>query len=484
MASASGCRRRRLLLLLLLAVLEASAFRTLNKVRDSWSRAIYVNSRRSRLYSSYSLNNNENNYRNNIKLNSIDEPDIPFGSTGYEEHAAVATNLSLDDFDQIIDALSLFRKIYGPEAIIPTKFEVPSTDIWPTQLHGLRMGKRLERIMSNKIFFEEHPEKVAMLADLGVTAETSAVVDEWELVYQCMIIYKERFGDLRIPNKFTVPDEEPWPKLYRSMKLGIKVAAIRSSGRYVRGHPQRKAALDAMNFEWRLRDHQYKQQLNEGIFEQIYDGLVAYKAVIGDDINYVPLNFTIPENDPQWPEHTWKLKLGQQLQMMREQDRLLFGHKDREQRLMDLGFTWEVTGRRQLYSKKRFDVVYAVLLVYKQIYDDLLVPQVFVVPSELPWPEESWGLKLGARVNAIRSQGALIASDPERRERLNEIGFVWELPQMARKRKKITENMQSAEPGFEDELSIDALLQDDEEVAGRSGESDAAKASGGNMPSR
>ena len=31
-----------------------------------------------------------------------------------------------------------------------------------------------------------------------------------------------------------------------------------------------------------------------------------------------------------------------------------------------------------------------------------MVPQQFVVPESAPWPEETWGLKLGARVNSIR----------------------------------------------------------------------------------
>jgi hypothetical protein len=33
--------------------------------------------------------------------------------------------------------------------------------------------------------------------------------------------------------------------------------------------------------------------------------------------------------------------------------------------------------------------------VYKEVHDDLQVPKAFVVPTEAPWPEEAWGMKLG-----------------------------------------------------------------------------------------
>ena len=81
-------------------------------------------------------------------------------------------------------------------------------------------------------------------------------------------------------------------------------------------------------------------------------------------------------------------------------------------------------------------MVYQALLTYKELKGDLLVPQAFIVPSEEPWPEFTWGLKLGARVNAIRSQGTLVANSPERRDMLDQIGFEWELPSAVKRRKK------------------------------------------------
>jgi hypothetical protein len=57
----------------------------------------------------------------------------------------------------------------------------------------------------------------------------------------------------------------------------------------------------------------------------------------------------------------------------------------------------------------------------------LLIPEAFVVPSSGPWAEKTWGVKLGSIVRVIRSRGAYLSDDkPERKEWLDEMGFVWD----------------------------------------------------------
>ena len=63
---------------------------------------------------------------------------------------------------------------------------------------------------------------------------------------------------------------------------------------------------------------------------------------------------------------------------------------------------------------KRFDRLFAALCVYRETYGDVDVPQHFVVPEEGPWDQSVWGLRLGSRVNAIRSQGTFVKNNPER----------------------------------------------------------------------
>jgi len=54
------------------------------------------------------------------------------------------------------------------------------------------------------------------------------------------------------------------------------------------------------------------------------------------------------------------------------------------------------------------------------------VPQHYTVPEDPAWPEELWGLRLGSRVNAIRSQGTFVKNNPSRRQLLTSMGFRWE----------------------------------------------------------
>jgi hypothetical protein len=46
-----------------------------------------------------------------------------------------------------------------------------------------------------------------------------------------------------------------------------------------------------------------------------------------------------------------------------------------------------------------------------------------MVPSQEPWPESIWGLKLGYRVHNIRYRGDFVNDKPEYRSLLEDIGF-------------------------------------------------------------
>ena len=67
----------------------------------------------------------------------------------------------------------------------------------------------------------------------------------------------------------------------------------------------------------------------------------------------------------------------------------------------------------------------AALRAYQEVHGDLQVPFAFVVPSEAPWPEEAWGMKLGRRVDGIRHRGDFVKDLPERRAKLDGLGFRW-----------------------------------------------------------
>lgn len=238
-------------------------------------------------------------------------------------------DLVLDDFDHILDAVYVYKKTFD-DLNIPIKFEVPNTHPWPLHLHGLRLGKRLEKLLGTPEFFSSYPDKVEELEKLGFKANLSSLVDDWNLIFDALKIYKDLHGDLRIQSKFVVPDEEPWPRMLRKLKLGVRIAAVRSAGRYVKDHPDRKLMLDNLGFEWRIRDNTYRQQVVEEQFDQMLEALTLYKQIFSSV--EVPAKFVVPEEKP-WPEALWGIPLGTLAANLRKKNSMAFGREDRETKL-------------------------------------------------------------------------------------------------------------------------------------------------------
>lgn len=210
------------------------------------------------------------------------------------------------------------------------------------------------------------------------------------------------------------------------MKLGQRVAAIRSTGRYVQNNETRRKILDDMGFLWRLRVPSAGRKLDGIAFEQIYDALKVYREEVQPrgGILEMPPNYVVPDCDP-WPDSTRGLPLGKIVPTVTSKS-YLKKNPEAEGMLRKVGFRLDA---KSASNDARYQKVYDALVKYKELYGDLLVPQPFTVPDDDDtWPENTRGLRLGARVNAIRSQGTFVKADPVRKEELDELGFVWEPP--------------------------------------------------------
>lgn len=257
---------------------------------------------------------------------------------------------------------------------------------------------------------------------------------EWRTVMAAFQMYKAAYGDLKVPSKFVVPGMAPWPEPAWKMKLGQKVAAIRSTGRFVQNNETRRKLLDDMGFLWRLRAPSPGQRLDGIAFEQVYDALLMFrKEVQTDDEKLdIPLNFVVPDCEP-WPDSTRGLPLGKIMPTVRGKA-YLKQHPEAAEKLLSLGFKPEV---KTAANDLRYQRVYDALVRYKELFGDLNVPQPFTVPEDGDdWPEAVRGLRLGARVNAIRSQGTFVKSSPSRRDELDALGFAWEPPSSADGKKR------------------------------------------------
>ena len=98
-------------------------------------------------------------------------------------------------------------------------------------------------------------------------------------------------------------------------------------------------------------------------------------------------------------------------------------HEDKPERwqwLDDNGFVWDD-------HERRWEDAQSALTTYEELHGDMRVPYAFEVPSSGPWGEEVWGMRLGSVVHTIRSKGIYMHEDkPERRQWLDENGFVWD----------------------------------------------------------
>jgi hypothetical protein len=200
-----------------------------------------------------------------------------------------------------------------------------------------------------------------------------------------------------------------------------------------------------MGFLWRLRAPSPDKEMDVS-FDQIYDALITYrKEVQPEGSLIVPSNFIVPSYDP-WPETTRDMPLGKKIPSVRTKA-YLKANPGATEKLKKIGFEFD---GKVAANDARFNNVFNALVKYKELNGDLLVPQPFIIPEgNSDWPEETWGLRLGARVNAIRSQGTFVKTNPARKDQLNDLGFEWELPASKGKkrgRKKKAENEALAGP--------------------------------------
>lgn len=320
--------------------------------------------------------------------------------------------------------------------------------------------------------------------------------DDWEQIVRALSHYKEMNGDLRVPSRFVVPkNAEDWPNDLRGLRLGIRVSSIRSTGRYVKNNPQRTQQLDDLGFEWRLRGSGARTRATRvtatGVmgdpanveFEPMIAALKFYKDLNGDIS--VSSTYVVPDAPP-WPMSCRGMPLGtcvnqihtrgaylnrvvvegqvrQDLEEKRRKevatmgddglsdslsDEMLSAEVDKvlASRIVDLEKVGISVNKQQKKDEpasmvRRFERIFNALEVFRQQSGDLDVPQSFVVPAEAPWPEELHGLRLGSRVNAIRSQGTFVKNNAERRERLTELGFRWETEVGGRGKVKASESV-------------------------------------------
>ena len=181
------------------------------------------------------------------------------------------------------------------------------------------------------------------------------------------------------------------------MKLGQTVNQIRSGSNY----KDHRDELESIGFD-------FSSSSARG-FAAVKTALLKYKEIHGDML--VPVRFTLPSHDFSWPKEIWGTKLGAVVSQIRAGN----NYREHREELESIGFDY--SPQVIVYG---YVLAKSALLKYKEIHGDMLVKTSFIVPADdLTWPEETWGMKLGATMSQIRSGNIF----RDHHDELESIGF-------------------------------------------------------------
>ncbi|OQS03932.1 hypothetical protein THRCLA_03783, partial [Thraustotheca clavata] len=223
-------------------------------------------------------------------------------------------------------ALRTYKQIFG-DLLVPERFHVPEDPTWPSEIWNLHLGRVVRKIRS---FGPDGPvQRKDELNAMGFVWEHADF--QWNIHLSALQIYRRIYGNIRVPQFFKVPNEENceanWPRDMWGLQLGRIVNRLRLS---MDTMPiSHKRALDDLGMVW-VASKKFSwpdRLLGLQTFKRLYSHLK------------VPKSFQVPERDPQWPQHIWKMQLGWVVKDLRNKEDTM--PPERKQQLLDIGFVWK-----------------------------------------------------------------------------------------------------------------------------------------------
>jgi len=416
---------------------------------------------------SYSLGVKVNHVRYQGKTKSVLVSALE--SIGFEWSAQSASNRRLMDALEIfqrrfghtkvltqyqIPHQSLYSLVFGKESVLPSNDDPASIQFeWPRELQSLRLGTKWRRYLSSDSDSMSSSEMNTFMVDRGIALWSSArnsvnrsstklvpvelkssndedhVInglrpDGYPLAERIAVAveyFRYHFGKMAIPEDFYIDDAGipssctyetellthavPWPESLRDLSIG----------KWLR-NPH---SLSNIPLTKNLLNVSLSKVVPTSSYEKFILDLnaLAYFKSLHGHLN-VPSFFVIPKNESStdWPTQMHGLKLGYNVRQIRKG----FRHTAPAQtaRLREIGLDFSRSSRQQ-----NFDITLRALDTHNRLFGDLLVPRYFVVPTgDDSWPRDTWGLKLGSRVNSIRAGTS--CNSVKQRAQLKEIGFI------------------------------------------------------------
>jgi hypothetical protein len=313
-------------------------------------------------------------------------------------------------------------------SVVPTHDDsdvYPDVQPYPDAARGLELGTTLHWLLVNAKTRPKHVDTIRALDAIGFPVDVDWEQYVWEHQrLPGLRVYQELYGDLRVPTSFVVPTgDKRWPIETWGLKLGFCVANIKH--RDHRGLPRKHLEdLDQLNASWRLKKLTHAERL-----ALLAPTLKVFHAKSGHFL--MPFAFVVPEDqnsedgsDEGWPLRAGGEMLGQTLHAFIKSESQRVGNPDVVRALADIGFPVNMNNWDQYIFERQ---PLAAFRVYRELHDDCLVPQSFVVPTGDPkWPIETWGFHLGIYTQKFRHERHRLLSH-EQLDALEELGLSWNL---------------------------------------------------------
>ena len=242
------------------------------------------------------------------------------------------------------------------------------------------------------------PRRRAQLEEIGFPMGSEH--SHWtRLVLPVLQAFKAKHGHVDVPRAFVVPVDDPsWPKHSRGLQLGLSVKRLRSGWDTLADHKRQE--LESIGFKrTAMREHRK---------HTLFPALQTYHKLVGQWP--VPRSFCVPDQDPQWPEPSWKMQLGRSCANLRRASRGPLANVGlRTLRKLGCAVDDDPESDDQALEVTRrcwLEQVAPALATFERLHGHLDVPADFRVPAsdaaaaggDSVWPKQSAGIQLGAMV--------------------------------------------------------------------------------------
>ena len=358
---------------------------------------------------------------------------------------------SSTSFDLLLEALEIYKDVHDGSIHVPPNYKVPASLPYPSHLHNMSLGRRVIDIRKGKAYKTfAHKKRLDSLGFIWNVSE-----EKFSNIIKCIHVYRRMYPKMDgrgIPTSYIIPTSADlfplqqttvdttsslhrnadfsWPPHMRGYKLGASVSRLlKKIKQGSLDDVKQNILLNALGIDRHEDIGNNTRKLSE---DDMFQAVVNFRKL--HNHLCIPSKFQIPYNSPEWSNKLWGIRLGSRVADVR---RGKSGSDKLRSSLRAMGLQPYNESNRSLKfeREKPFEDIHNALVIYKNLYGHLLVPFSFTIPQPLsgtPWEnfhlsENVAGMRLGLRVNAIRSASTQRKLSPRVRDSLNSIGFVWKV---------------------------------------------------------